>query len=389
MKNRFKKIIAVGVSLVLLSNPSTVWAEELSITDNGSGSQNQVNVTNSQTTTVEQANNANIDNNVSSTANTGQNTTSANSGDASITTGDISSNTSVENSANVSSAQVSCCPTSSEIEVSGNGTDSENSVDVTLTNQTNVSITQNAYITNNINGNLNTGSNTASDNSGNVSISTGDIHAQAGIENRVVNLASVKGSSGGSDLTISIFGNGSSSDNNVKFVHDNQTNVSINNHSYLNNILNFYANTGGNSANGNSGNVTITTGDIFLDLFIRNKTNLSFVDIDCCPRGGPGPDDPGDNDDDEKDDNKDDDKKDNGDNGDDDGDDGDNGGDNGGGGGPGEVLGATLPATGNNTVLGLTLMALLMLAWGIYLRSTPKPKKAFVLNLRHNILHLV
>lgn len=385
-----RKIIALAAAALMIISSPAALAEELTISGNGDNSQNQINISQTQTTTVEQANNANIDNNVSSTANTGENTASANSGDASITTGDISSNTTVENSANVSSAQVGCCPTSTEIEVSGNGTDSENSVDVTLTNQTNVSITQNAYITNNVNGTLNTGSNTASDNSGNVTISTGDIHAQAGIQNSVVNLASVKGSSGGSDLTISIFSNGSSSDNNVKFAQDNQTNVSINNNSYLNNILNFYANTGGNSANGNSGDVTITTGDIFLDLFIKNKTNFSFVDIDCCPRGGPGPDDPGDNEDDEKDDNKDDDKKDDGDNGDDDGDDGDNGGGNGGGGGPGEVLGAaTLPATGNNTVLGLTLMALLMLAWGIYLRSTPKPKKAFVLRFRHNILHLV
>lgn len=384
-----RKIIALAAAALMITSSQAALAEELTISGNGENSQNQINISQTQTTTVEQVNQADVQNNVSSTANTGQNTASANSGDASITTGDISSNTSVENSANVSSAQVGCCPQSLEIEVSGNGTDSENSVDVTLTNQTNVLVTQNADITNNINGNLNTGQNSASDNSGNVSISTGDIHAKAGIENSVVNLASVKGSSGGSDLTISIFGNGSSSDNNVKLVHDNQTNVSVNNNSYLNNILNFYANTGGNSANGNSGDVTITTGDIFLDLFIRNKTNFSFAKIDCCPRGGPGPDDPGD-DDDEKDDNEDDDKKDDDkkDNGDD-GDDGDNGGGNGGGGGPGEVLGAALPATGNNTVLGLTLLSLLMLAWGIYLRSTPKPKKAFVLRFRHNILQIV
>lgn len=395
MKNRFKKIVASLITVMMLfGSSSVVLADELSITGNGADSQNSVSVTNTQTTTVEQTNNASVSNDVDSTANTGGNTASSNSGgDTNTTTGDISSNTSVENSLNVSSVEVGCCPSSAGVNISENGANSDNNISATQTNQTDILITQNAYITNNVNGSANTGNNTASNNGGNVTISTGNIHAQAGIENIGVNLASVKGSSGGSDLTISIFGNGSSSDNNVKFVHDNQTNVSINNNSYLNNILNFYANTGGNSANGNLGDVTISTGDIFLNLKIKNRTNESIVDLDCCPIGGPGPDDPGDNDDDEKDDNGDDDKKDEGDkDGDKDNDDngdGDNGGgDSGGAGGPGEVLGASLPATGNNTVLGLTLLSLLMLAWGIYLRTNPHPKKAFVLRLRHNILDL-
>lgn len=376
IKNLVKQFIASFIIVILaLIYPLGILAEEVTISGNGSGSSSEVNVAQNTQTNVEQNNQAQVSNDVDSDLNTGDNSASSNTGgETGITTGDVSAQTSIENDLNSSVVNIECCPQDSSYTISGNGTDSENNITINNDSSTSVTVTQNATVTNNISGSANTGDNSADDNSGgNVSIDTGDINAKVEVSNKT-NMALVTAPSGqGGDIKVKISSNGSGSVNNIVLTFNNNTEVVIENNSTLANILNWYANTGGNSANGNTGgDVKIKTGNILLDILLENIANKSIVDIPCCeakevkpsptpsPSGSPTPTPtptPGD-----------------GDGGDGDGDGGGGNGDGGGAGaGPGEVLGAAigqiLPETGNNALYLVTILCLIALAAGVYMRK--------------------
>lgn len=345
-------------------------AEEFVISGNGENSANQINIATTSQTSIEQTNNANIENTVENTANTGGNEASGNTGgNVAITTGTITSDTSIENSGNVSAVRVDCCPTIGEatITIEGNGKDSENIIDAAKESSTTVSITQMANITNTINTNANTGGNSANSNAGgaSVSIATGTIAIREKVENTFINLAHVSAfdPSAPGDITITIRNNGDSSENSIFPKWFYELFIEVDNKTSFANLINTTANTGDNSADGNSGDVAITTGDIVMGITLKNgPINASIVDVSCCPtqhgKGGPPPLDPGiptspqaplptg-------------------------GSGGGGGGSSsssgGGQGGPGEVLAAMLPITGINWFFA-TIANILMFLLGLYLR---------------------
>ncbi|MBI2020748.1 hypothetical protein HYS94_05065 [Candidatus Daviesbacteria bacterium] len=369
-------IFTLILILFVLAQPS--YADELVISGNGSDSESQISITSTSETNVTQTNEANIDNNVNLDANTGGNSASGNNGDVEITTGDINSQTTIENSANTSNVSLSCCPDSNlTVEISGNGEDSQNSVDLDQTSDTQINVNQSANIKNSINGSANTGGNSANDNSGgNVSITTGNINVTDEIRNENINLTKISAPQGDGSITIKIWGNGSDSQNAVIVNWDNNLNIDVNNNADIFNSLVWYLNTGENSASGNNGDVSISTGDInYYAEIINGPINLVDIDIPCCVEDGGGP---GDGDGDENED------------GDGDGDGGGDGDNppppsspsnppsNGGGGNGGQAQGAAiaavgqiLPATGSLWLILLTLIAMLMFILGLYLRLHP------------------
>ncbi|KKQ10265.1 hypothetical protein A2858_04220 [Candidatus Daviesbacteria bacterium RIFCSPHIGHO2_01_FULL_36_37] len=366
-----KKLVSLFIVLVLLINPTSVFADEMSISGNGEGSSSNVNIQSFATNTVEQNNQAEVNNDVSADTNTGENQASDNTGgDTNINTGNAEVVLGVENTMNLSSAEIGCCPSPTEVEIKNNGNDSSNTINLDLTNTTTVNVNNDATITNNIYGYANTGENEANDNGGNVIINTGDIYGKIFVDNGPINVAHVSAGTGGGGLLASISGNGSGSVNDIFFNQNLNTDVRVNNNADIKNILSFYANTGKNKANGNLGNVLIDTGDILVDIFVKNTVNLSFVDVNCCQNpqnpppcpesecptptppctencnpSGPCVSDCG-----------------GGGNG------GGGGGDSAGAAGPAAVLGAVLPATGGYDLIFLTLAGLLFIASGIMLR---------------------
>src|SRR3989338_1805241 len=94
IKKIFTSLTFLVVGLFAVSN---VFAEEITVSNNGSGSSNDVQIANSSSSTVEQTNNADIQNNVDTSANTGDNSVSSNNADANITTGNIESSSTVSN----------------------------------------------------------------------------------------------------------------------------------------------------------------------------------------------------------------------------------------------------------------------------------------------------
>lgn len=289
MSAKLKLLSAASICcLSLFATVSTVYAEDLSISNNGSGSKNQVTVTSSNNQAVSQSNEAKVDNSVKSTQETGSNSTSSNTGGKnSINTGDTASRTEVKNSANAAVVKNDCCPNpnSTSVKIVGNGASSTSTAQVDSISSTTVSIDQSANITNSITNNSNTGKNTANANNSDVAIKTGNVSTSQKIVNEHVNTAEVTLPQGGnSDIEINIKNNGKSSVNQVLVNALTKSEVVIINSLALKNMLESAANTGQNSANSNLGTVTISTGDVLIDTFIKNADlNFSQVILKCCP----------------------------------------------------------------------------------------------------------
>lgn len=357
--------------LIPLIGVRAIWALEITVTGNGDGSANEVTTQVEQTTTVVQEAQTEINNEVLVDANTGENEITDNTGEATIETGSITTEAEISNEVNSSLVELGCCDTgSTTITITGNGTDSQNTVDWTQTNETQIQVYQDATINNLIGGNLNTGYNLVSGNGGMVMITTGNI--SGGVELKTqVNQAYVKVTqSDGGDILIKVSQNGSGSENTIRMELVNGVLVTVNNQAEVNNEVKFDLNTGKNSVYDNLGDVFIHTGDIDFKVDVENEINESLVIVDqCCDdkpeipveppveppeppvvppnppqppgNGGPGPSDNG-------------------------GSSNNNSGSDSGVGGA--VLGAMLPATGTLDYLMAVLANILMLLFGCYLR---------------------
>ena len=271
-------------------------ATEISITDNGSGSSSEANVSSQTQTTVEQTNNAEVSNNVSSNANTGNNEANHNSGEVNIQTGEAKSTTEVKNEVNTSRVTQDCCPNPSSapssVTITGNGADSTNTANASQNSTTTVLVTNNATVTTVINSTANTGKNKAEHNEGNVTIYTGNAKVTGEIINKDINNATVSlASSSQSDFMIKVAHNGAGSVNTVSKNTSNNVNVLVQNNADILNVTNWFANTGLNSTSYNLGDVTIVTGMATVDALIKNVgINTSKVEINCgCDNETPPP----------------------------------------------------------------------------------------------------
>lgn len=295
MRFKFKSILPLILSILLVASSlmtTLARAEEFVISGNGDGSDNQIIVTDTSTTNITQASSADVTNTVDTGATTGENQVNSNTGDVSVTTGDVHEDVVIENSLNSSSVETPCCPSDTTLEVSGNGSNSQNTIDLTTNDTNTIEVNQIANITNNVAGSANTGDNQANSNGGNVTIETGSIWANSTIKNGPVNFYSVTSGIGGGNLFAGISGNGSGSANNILASFGFGNNVYVNNDFDVNNDVSWDLNTGRNTANGNTGDISIKTGDIFLNVLIENIANLGKVVVDCCDEPE-GPDDPG------------------------------------------------------------------------------------------------
>jgi hypothetical protein len=271
--------------LGIAAAPRVSSADDITVSGNGSNSNNTVNVSSSQQTTTQQTNNSQISNTVNANPNTGNNSVSNNTGNSNaVKTGDATTSTVINNNANASSVTTGCgCDQDSTATVTGNGAESANTVNVSSTSDTNVSVNQTANITNTISQNAVTGHNQVSNNNGNVSMKTGDITAQIFVKSGQVNSANVSVSTNVSGLfDIKISGNGAGSVNAINTYENNITDIAVNNSAnIINNLKEKYI-TGENSANGNNGSVNIITGNVQSEInLVNGPINSSSVTVSC------------------------------------------------------------------------------------------------------------
>lgn len=279
--------IATGALLLNALTPLAFADTTIEISGNGSNSDSDVNVVVAHNTTVTQNNTANVNNTVNTSANSGNNSAEDNTGgNVSIDTGKASTNTSVNNTLNQNTANVGCnCAGGNvTVNVSGNGSHSDN--DVNLSTGGTVNVTQNnvANVNNNVTSKSNSGGNEAEDNTGGtVSIDTGDASSNTHVSTTAnSNFANVGGAGGAGSLSVRIVGNGSRSDNSVNVLAVEDTLLTQTNEANVNNTVNSKANSGDNEAEDNTGgDVSIDTGDATSDVSVDNSVNFNWADLNC------------------------------------------------------------------------------------------------------------
>lgn len=183
-----QKTSAALVALsALLVSAAPALATTIEVSGNGADSSTTANVSVTQTVNILQNNNADINNDVAAKANSGKNDASDNTGgDVSIETGDALVKVSADNKANSNTQKLGCCgDLSAAVKVSGNGSDSNNEVSLSLSNEYSVEESNNLDIDNDIFVFSNTGDNKAEGNTGgDVRIRTGDANALVAIDNK-------------------------------------------------------------------------------------------------------------------------------------------------------------------------------------------------------------
>jgi len=287
-KTLYKAGTAIATAALLLGSisPFALAGVDVEISGNGASSNNDANVSVSNSTGVVQSNTADIQNNVSVMANSGGNDANYNTGgDVSVTTGNASSDITVNNTANSNAASVNgCCPGSVEVKVSGNGYDSDNTANVGVVTSATVVQRNSANVENDVHSFLNTGWNDANWNTGgNVEIGTGNAKGDVDLSTKVnKNVAEISGNGSGA-LEVLISGNGAKTDNDAKVTVTSASQIEQTNFADILNDVLMFANSGKNDANWNTGgNVEIGTGNAEADVDVENLANFNAAEIDDC-----------------------------------------------------------------------------------------------------------
>src|SRR3990167_3496632 len=160
-----------------------------------------------------------------------------------------------------------------DLVISGNGSDSVSEVVTNVSSETTVEQTNEANVANNVDTDANTGGNTVSNNTGEEqTVNTGAITQEVGVVNEM-NVSNVDNDNccKTNDVNVTISGNGSASTNAADVNAFSGIEVSITNNANVLNSVTGNANTGGNTANNNNGNVQITTGNIKVGMMLSNS----------------------------------------------------------------------------------------------------------------------
>ncbi len=167
-----------------------------------------------------------------------------------------------------------------EFVITGNGAGSSNTVEVSSATSNNVSQSNEAAVANNITTTSNTGNNQANNNLGNVAVETGNTNTSTDVTNNlnnsIVDSTTCCTTSGGS---ITVTGNGADSTSVVGYASSTNNTTHVHQTATINNVITGTANTGGNKANNNLGNVNIFTGSIKVNEKVKTNVNESFVKV--------------------------------------------------------------------------------------------------------------
>src|SRR3989344_3377480 len=218
-----KKVVTDFAAATLLVNSAlpAFAGTTLIISGNGSSSDNTADVNLNSTTTVVQSNEADIDNDVHVNADTGGNSADDNTGgEVDLETGDITTQVGISNAVNSNVASVEECDCEGDVDVliSGNGTHSDNKVELDKKSTTELFQNNEADVDNDVHVYADTGDNSADDNTGgSVTLKTGDIDVKVALDTWAnFNWAEVDCPCLFDDILAKIAENGTDSDNDIK-----------------------------------------------------------------------------------------------------------------------------------------------------------------------------
>ncbi len=286
-QQKFATAFATGAVLLNALAPMAS-AATITITGNGSNSDNDAKVETSNDVDVDQSNDAHVDNNIKVFSETGNNSASDNTGgDVKVDTGDSTVLVDVENKLNSNWADVeSCCPNDTDVKIEGNGTGSDNNAKLKFDNDVDVDQDNDAHVKNKVDVESETGDNSADDNTGgDVTVKTGDSTVKTYITNEAnYNSAKIGSKNGdGGSVSALIKGNGSNSDNDVDFDFNNDVNLDQDNDAHFDNNVDLESDTDDNTADDNTGgDVLVDTGDSTLTVVLDNMANFNWADVEAC-----------------------------------------------------------------------------------------------------------
>lgn len=158
---------------------------DVKVKNNGSDSDNQVSHHSSEQTEVKQSNTNNVTTKINSTANTGKNEIKNNNGDVDLKTGDIKAKTNQVTVMGHNVVNIQSAPQETEVEVSNNGSGSNNHVEINYKSQPKIVQTNNNQLWFELKNNWNTGGNLVAGNLGSVKITTGSISSEISSINQI------------------------------------------------------------------------------------------------------------------------------------------------------------------------------------------------------------
>ena len=287
MKKTYLRISAVISTAALIAlSVVPVLADSATNDTTGYHSLNTTTITNSNDVVVKNISDAYISNSISDKANTGLNSANYNTMGGVITTGNATTNTKLENLANINTVLIDPGMNADASYIAGNsitGAESTNLADILNQNKVKVVNDSTAYLQSRVDSKANTGGNSASYNTDGVggSILTGQASSTVELENRANdNAVCVKGLAGGSGGVVGNSITGYHSLNDASLSNINDVDVKNVSDAYVRNQVLSKANTGFNHADYNTMGGDITTGKGMSDVSLGTDANINTVLID-------------------------------------------------------------------------------------------------------------
>lgn len=252
----------------------------------GPESTNEAKVELENEVSILQENNLCVSNNIQVNANTGYNKANKNTGSGSVSTGDANVGVSVSTSGNSNSLELAV--NGSGDYYAGNettGPESENEAKVEVENEVDVTQENNASVSNNVGIDADTGHNKAEKNTGDGSVQTGDVDVEVSVVNDLnENVLEIDGLGSGDPSAVNDT-TGPESENEAKVEIENDIEVLQENNLSVSNNVEVDADTGHNKANKNTGDGSVDTGDVEVDVVIENSGNSNEATIEAGVEG--------------------------------------------------------------------------------------------------------
>lgn len=168
------------------------------------------------------------------------------------------------------------------LQITGNASDTTNSVSLTQASTTTVSQSNSANVTNHVDAHADSGNNDASRNTGGaVTVDTGNAKTDVSVSNTLnSNSANVDCNCASNDASVLISGNADGSTNDAALTLGNSTTLFQDNNAHVRNDVDAKSDTGHNDANRNTGgNVKVTTGDATSTTDVNTTANANWAKV--------------------------------------------------------------------------------------------------------------
>ncbi|OIP25461.1 hypothetical protein AUK11_00335 [bacterium CG2_30_37_16] len=265
LKRKAGYAVATVAGLALLSG--NIFAAKWSAGNDttGANSENDAIINVKNDAKIENKNRNDVDNDAKVRANTGDNEANRNTGNGSVRSGDIDLAYDIATMIGFEDMEMNMGGGTWSVSVGNKttGYNSDNDAKVDIKNKFRLENKNRTDIDNYINACLNTGDNEANYNTGNGSVTSGDLSFKTKLASQV------SLGSGGSlamptmgDVSASNNKTGANSENDAIVKVENEMTIKNENNTSIDNKLCINANTGDNEANRNTGNGSVTSGDI-------------------------------------------------------------------------------------------------------------------------------